>query len=503
MSDGARKEETPPHANADADAAAVAAGVGGLPLGVVLLDPSGIPVWSNPVVAAVAGGDEADRRRLGDAIASAVQGRSDSSAPVIAWLPAERGLLERELWVGSVDDGSVLVTFHPDLGARPGGGTPDRTRVLEAMLEHTVDLVTVLDAQGTVRMSNAAAGRLSGYSGGSVNGRDAFSFVHPDDVERVAAIFAEVLATPGVHRTVDVRIRFADDRWHDIEATPNNLLHDPGVEGIVLTLHDVTAKKRAEAEAARSEADLHSLVEILSAAVERERRVAERLREVDALKDQFLSSVSHELRTPLAIIVGFAELLGQSTSLHPDVRAEAIDRIRSSAAEMRGMVENVLDFSVLEAGGFSIQVRAIPLGAAVQGAVASLAALLSEHPLKVEVPDDLVVKGDEDALDRVLRNLVANAAKYSESGRPINLSARRDGAAILIDVADEGVGIAEDQQQLVFDRLYRVPGSAFVARGTGVGLTVVRRYAEMMGGSVSVRSTTGEGSVFTVRLPAI
>lgn len=167
------------------------------------------------------------------------------------------------------------------------------------------------------------------------------------------------------------------------------------------------------------------------------------------------------------------------------------------------MVENVLDFSVLEAGGFSIQVRAIPLGVAVQAAIASLAALLSEHPLKVEVPDDLVVKGDEDALDRVLRNLVANAAKYSESGRPINLSARRDGAAILIDVADEGVGIAEDQQQLVFDRLYRVPGSAFVARGTGVGLTVVRRYAEMMGGGVSVRSTTGEGSVFTVRLPAI
>jgi PAS domain S-box-containing protein len=596
------------------DAATVARAVGGLPLAVVLLDGDGRPVWTNPVADGVAGLSEAGRARLLAAVTEAVD-RGER----VARLPGDRGILDRELWVASLDGGDRLVAFHPDAPPPAAVAAPDaveHVHRLEAMLEHTHDLVTVLAADGTVLVSNAAAGRLSGFSGGSVNGADAFSFIHPDDRDAVAVAFADVLGAPGVHPTIEVRLRFADEEWHDIEATPCNLLDVAGVEGIVVSMHDVTDRRRAEADADRSNAYLQSLVENLSdvivvldagfevkwtspalsriidapvetnlgqsafndmhpddlggavealtwvasqplgtqtrvelrlesrpgsdrwrwieaiavnrledphvaglvctlrdvteskaaadelqAAFERERRAAERLRELDVLKDQFLASVSHEMRTPLAIIIGFADLLSQASRLTDDVREEAVGRIRSAATEMRGMVENLLDYSELEAGKLTMRVRPVPLRAAVEATATALRTVLGDHPLRVEVPDDLVASADGDGVDRILRNLLTNAAKYSERERPITITGRRDGDDVLLEVADEGVGIPEDQLGLVFERLYRAPGAAFAARGTGVGLNMVRRYAELMGGSIAVRSAVGEGSTFTVRLP--
>lgn len=585
-----------------------------LPLGVVLLDPDGRAVWSNAVVATLAREDQDGHRRLLDAVGAAVAAAGGRATATVR-LPAERGLLERELWVGGGADGYRVVVFHPDIDA--DATSESATRRLEAMLEDTVDLVTVLDRDGTVLLSNAAAGRLTGFSGASVNGNPAFSFVHPDDLDRVAASFLAVLETPGRSPMLELRVRFADDRWHDIEATPNNLLDVPGVEGIVVTMHDVTEQRRAEADAARSTAYLQSLIENLSdvivvlnerfeviwtspaigriidapietnlgqsafsdihpddlgpavtaltdlvgaaagatisielrlearpgsgvwrwveatavnrlsdphvqgivctlrdvtdakaaaaelqSAFERERRVAEQLRELDLLKDQFLASVSHEMRTPLAIIIGFADLLERADSLGADVQREAVDRIRSSAAEMRGMVENLLDFSALEAGKLTLRPRAVPVRAAVEATAGTMRALLADHPVTIEIPEHLVARADNDGLDRIVRNLLANAAKYSSRGKPIVVAGRREGAEIVLDVTDQGVGIPADQLGLVFERLYRAPGAAFVARGTGVGLNMVRRYAELMGGGVSVRSTVGEGSTFTVRLLA-
>ena len=593
------------------DPYAVAEAVGRSPLAVVLLDADGAPVWANPVVRDLAGADPGRTdglERLLDAVAAAVRdGRTRHR------LPADRGLLERDLWIAPVDDGFRLVTFHPD--QPPGETTVEHGRRLEAMLEHTHDLVTVVDGSGIVILSNAAAGRLSGFSGGTVNGSDAFELIHPDDRERAVATFLQVLETPGPHPAIPLRVRFGDGQYHDVEAVPSNQLDVPGVEGIVVTMHDVTDQKRAEAEAAKSQAYLQSLIENLTdvivvlddsfqilwtspalatiidapvetnlgqsafndvhpddlgavldaltglaeggpghqvrielrlearpgtgrwrwieatavnrladpnvggivctlrdvteakaaaaelqAAFERERRAAERLRELDVLKDQFLASVSHEMRTPLAIIIGFADLLGKP-NVGVEVHQEAIERIRGSATEMRAMVENLLDYSELEAGKLVVRLRAVPLRRSIEATLGTVRPLLTEHPVTVDVDEDLVVTADADGLDRVLRNLLANAAKYSARGRPIVVRARRAADHVRIDVVDEGVGIPADQLGLVFERLYRAPGAAFVARGTGVGLNMVRRYAELMGGTVSVQSVVGEGSTFTVHLP--
>lgn len=582
--------------------------VGRLPLAVVLLDREGRPVWGNEAVLDLAGESEDERRRLLERVAVAA-GDAETS-PFRARLPGNRGLLERDCWVVPFGEGARLVAFHHRDAEADRPPSAENVLRLEAMLEHTHDMVTLLDAEATVLMSNAAAGRLTGFAGTHVNGTSAFSMVHPDDLERVAEAFARVLARPGPHDTLAVRVRFADDSWHDIEATPVNLLDVPGVDGIVVAMQDVTERKRAQAylqslvenltdvivvlderfeviwtspalatiidapvesnlgQSAFNDMhpdDLGSVVQVLTdlagqglgaqtrvrlrlearpgsgrwrwieatavnrladphiagivctlrdvtaekeaadelqAAYERERFAAERLRELDVLKDEFLASVSHEMRTPLAIIIGFADLLGKGESIDPAIQREALDRIRSSATEMRGMVENLLDYSELEAGHLTVKARAVPVRKAVEATVGTVRALLSDHPMSVDVPPDLQVSADPDALDRILRNLLMNAAKFSAPGRPITVHGRHEGSTVVIEVVDEGVGIADDQLGLVFERLYRAPGAAFVARGTGVGLNMVRRYVELMDGEVSVRSAVGEGSTFIVRLPA-
>ena len=579
-----------------------------LPTAAVLIADDGSAVWVNDVVRQLTAESPDGLDRLLEAVGAALVGAGERNVSTAA-LPTDRGLLERDLWVARIAAGCRVVTFQPDANAVSGGSVLDEhNRRLEAMLAHTDDLITLLRADGTIRTSNAAAGRLTGFGGSSVNGLNAFEFVHPDDVERAGEALSAALAAPGGSGRAEFRVRFADGSWHDVEGTVTNLLDDPSVASLVISLHDVTDKAKSEAQlrslvenltdvivvldehfeisyatpgieqiidapAATNVGmsafndihpdDLERVVDVLGGlaaaplgetarvelrlearpgsgrwrwieatavnrlqdphvagivctlrdvteaklAAEELQAAFDRLRELDTLKDQFLASVSHEMRTPLAIIIGFADLLERGDDLGEDVRAEAVDRVRASAAEMRAMVENLLDFSALEAGKLSVILKPVGVAKTVATVLSMLRPLLADHVVHVDVPEDLECRADREGLDRILRNLLANAAKYSERGRAITVTARLevddDRPSVRIDVADEGVGIPADQQALVFERLYRGPGAAFVTRGTGVGLNMVRRYAELMGGSVSVRSEVGAGSTFTVRLAAV
>lgn len=612
MEPGANAVRTPRPAP---DAATLAEVLTRLPAAVVLVDEAGEVVWANAVVHALTKESDGGLERLLAAVTDAVARQDDASGVTTASLPTDRGLVERELWTTTAADGPGLriVTFQPDAEAALGrSAAGEHSQRLEAMLAHTDDLITLLSADGTIRSSNAAAGRLTGFSGSGVNGLNAFDFVHPEDVPAAGAALEQVMAAPGSTARADIRVRFADGTWHEVQASVTNLLDDRAVASLVISLHDVTDRVFAERQVTKSEAQLRSLVENLTdvivvlderfeiiyatpgieqiidapastnvgmsafndihpddlervvatlgglasaplgeiarvelrlearpgsdrwrwieatavnrlqdpdvqgmvctlrdvtdakAAAEELQAAFDRLRELDTLKDQFLASVSHEMRTPLAIIIGFADLLERGDGLEPSVRAEALDRVRSSAAEMRAMVENLLDFSALEAGKLSVIPKDVRIAKTVDVVRTTIRVLLADHVVEVDIPPDLECRADHDALDRILRNLLANAAKYSERGSTITVSARvADDGGVCIDVTDRGVGIPEDQQALVFERLYRGPGAAFVSRGTGVGLNMVRRYAELMGGTVSVRSAVGAGSTFTVHLPGV
>jgi signal transduction histidine kinase len=216
--------------------------------------------------------------------------------------------------------------------------------------------------------------------------------------------------------------------------------------------------------------------------------------------------MSHELRTPLNAIIGYSDLLlmGVPDGV-PDPARRQVERIRSASTSLLHLVEEVLSFSRVEAGKEDIRISPVELGAVVRDCVALIEPLASEKGLElnVSVPDTpLKVVTDERKVRQILTNLLSNAAKFTETGS-IEVTARAANGEVAIDVRDTGIGISPENIERIFDPFWQVEQSATRRfGGTGLGLGVARKLAKLLEGRLEVQSGVGEGSVFTLVLPA-
>ncbi len=240
-----------------------------------------------------------------------------------------------------------------------------------------------------------------------------------------------------------------------------------------------------------------------------EEHAAAMARESDRLKSALLSSVSHDLRTPLAGIKAAASsLLQLDVQWDEGERRAFIQDIDHESDRLTRLVSNLLDLSRIEAGAIRADKEWEDLGELVERVTRRLEPRLGDHSLRRDIPTDLPpVRLDAVQMEQVLTNLLENAAKYSPAGTPIAIAARaerEDGRAptrLRLSVRDRGVGIPSAEQGRIFDKFYRVAGAAHLARGTGMGLAIVKGLVEANGGCIEVSSTRGEGSAFTVVLP--
>jgi PAS domain S-box-containing protein len=330
-------------------------------------------------------------------------------------------------------------------------------------------------SEGMHRIYRVTPEDFDGTRGGHLN------LVHPDDRADVASVMTDALER-GTSAEQDHRLAGADAAtWVFLAVEP--VIDQFGrVTGISGVCQDVTARKEAEA----------AVREALAV----EQKVSEELRQLDALKDDFLATVSHELRTPLTSIGGYASLLAKK---HPDL-VELIAPIERNASEMSRMIETLLDFCRLTAGQVSLHPQPVELAPLVEECVPrSTTALIPEF--RNEIPSDVTVLADPDALRRILGNLLGNAVRYagSESTVCINATIEASGST-LITVGDNGPGIAAVHVQRLFERFYQVPGEA-ARRGTGIGLAIVHEYVAKLGGTVWCESVEGVGATFLIRLP--
>ena len=146
--------------------------------------------------------------------------------------------------------------------------------------------------------------------------------------------------------------------------------------------------------------------------------------------------------------------------------------------------------------------RQIEVSVEVTDVLDNVAPVLAEHPVEMDIPAGVAVAADPNAFADVLTNLLTNAAKFSPDGAPIRVRAEADGADVVVSVTDHGTGIPVDEQARVFDRFYQSPSNLPSQRGTGIGLTIAKRFTEMQGGRISVESDPGLGSTFFVSMPA-
>ena len=236
-------------------------------------------------------------------------------------------------------------------------------------------------------------------------------------------------------------------------------------------------------------------------------RVMRRESEMARLKADFVANVSHDLKTPLSLIRMFAETLAMDRVTDAAARREYYGVITRESERLTRLIDNVLDFSRIESGRQRYDIRPTAVAPVIQEILEVFRHPLAQQGFAVAVdvepglPD---VAMDPAAVGQALANLVDNAVKYSGPGRRLAVSARRPAgrAEVLIEVADDGVGIPPGEVGRIFDKFYRIGRSDTQGRrGSGLGLALVKHVAEAHGGRVAVSSRPGEGSRFTLSLP--
>ena len=265
-----------------------------------------------------------------------------------------------------------------------------------------------------------------------------------------------------------------------------------------------------------SQQELRKANEALDVKVDELARVNLNLYEMNRLKGDFLATMSHELRTPLNSIIGFSDVLGSIHSLD-DKQRRYVENIRSSGRMLLEMINDILDLAKIEAGKMDVRPAAFRLEAVVS-AQCDMVRPLAERKridLSYDVGPGLdAVEQDQAKVQQILANLLSNAVKFTPEGGQVEVVARVDAlgdepaADFVLEVLDTGVGIAEEEQQTIFEkfrqgRVFQQGDDAMTREysGTGLGLSIVRELCRLLGGDVAVESQLGRGSRFTVHLP--
>jgi signal transduction histidine kinase len=230
-----------------------------------------------------------------------------------------------------------------------------------------------------------------------------------------------------------------------------------------------------------------------------------RLQEVDVLKSQFLSVATHELRTPLSIILGYNAMIEESALERLTAEERGLLRESLSACKrLMRLVNSMLDLSQLQSGKIRLQVSACDIGQSLRGVVKLFEAEAHRRGLKMDLnldPSIPQIEVDPERIEQVFVNLVSNALKYTDADGVVSIfGGTLENGRVTIHVSDTGIGIAPEYQEMIFDEFARVRGNSS-RPGSGLGLAIVRRILEAHGGDISVNSSPGQGSTFTVRLP--
>jgi len=485
----------------------------------------------------------------------------------------------------------------------------ERFRVL---IENTLDIITVLETDGTIRYQSPWIERVLGYRPGELIGHNVFVYLHPEDVAAVVDLLLHVVHRPERVSSREFRFRHRDGSWHVLEAMGNLLRERSGATKVLINTRDITERKRMEEALRESEERYRNLFENANDAIatltldgivtsvnrglevmlgwsreellgrhyrkfvspasvalgeertrrflagerlpsifegeqvrkdgrvvpvevrirairdkegrpigfqgiyrdvtERKRAEAELLQAKEAAeaanrtKSEFLATMSHELRTPLSVILGYTALLLDGTFDPPTAaQVDPLRRVDTNARELLDLISAILNVSQLEAGRLPVEIKEVRVHNLLHEIKAETSGLQEQSGLAFvwQVDDNLPpLRTDPDKLKIVIKNLIGNAVKFTQQGS-ITVAAHGDAGGVELRVTDTGVGIPREALALIFEPFRQVEGiQPRRYGGTGLGLHIVKRLLELLGGTVTVESEVGRGSTFRVWAPA-
>jgi PAS domain S-box-containing protein len=406
--------------------------------------------------------------------------------------------------------GAVFVVHDMSHDREMEARRADSERRFAALADSVPALIWMSRADGSWEYFNASWLQMTGLSSDQVYSRGWVAGLHSDDMAHCVSIYDAAVAerTPFEmeHRLLDGANGY---RWVVNRGTPR---YDPDgrFAGFIGSCVDVTDHKVAE-EAFRLGEErfrrLNSELERFSGELARVNVELElQNRAVQRANDQktrFLATMSHELRTPMNTVIGFVDLLSEESNgpLTPK-QQRFLAHVRLAGKHLLRIVENVLDYSRIEAGRLQLDLQEFEARPVIQEVVAGISQIDREKPvnLSVEVPREFVVLADPQRFQQILYNLASNALKFTPRGGQVTISAKRDDAFSYVSVRDTGVGIPPDQLAPVFEEFHQAR-STERNQGAGLGLAITKRLVEAHGGTISLESRVGEGSCFTFSLP--
>ncbi len=385
--------------------------------------------------------------------------------------------------------GGVLITLLVEALDASRRRVETSEQWLTAVLTSIGDAVIATDAHGRTTFLNPVAETLTGWQSSEAVGKsltEVFRIVEEGTRESVADPVARVLRENIIVGLANHTVLIAKDgteRPIDDSGAP---IKEKGgaTTGVVLVFRDIADRKRLEDEL---------------------RRRLKELAEADRRKDEFLAMLAHELRNPLAAISSAVQLTNL-TGAAEDI-GYSMDVINRQIKHLSRLIDDLFDVSRITRGKIQLRKERLDVGTAVRSAIESAQPLIEsrQHKLTISVATRaLSAEADPVRLEQIITNLLTNAAKYTETGGQIWLSAEREGDAIVVKVRDTGMGMRPEQLSRMFELFAQ--GDRSLARsegGLGIGLTLARSLAEMHGGSLIATSAgPGKGSEFVVRLPA-
>ena len=371
------------------------------------------------------------------------------------------------------------------------------------LVEMSPDALLVHDGV-TIFYANEAGLRLFGApSLEDIVGAPVEMVVVPGSSQMVQGRVRTMLETGDPAPLAEIRMRRLDGEGFDAEviACPIRFEDRPAVQVMV---RDTTDRKLVETELARYRDRLEVLVDERTTELTESNR---QLAAATAAKDAFLASMSHELRTPLNSIIGFSGVMAQGMAGPLSEEQERqVGMINRSGRSLLGLVNDMLDLTRIESGHFDVRMSEVDLFALAERLSDTIEPLARDRGLTLLTPrpDGMSsIRTDADKLEQILLNLLINAVKYTDVGE-VELTITPGGeGAVRFAVRDTGQGISPEDHERIFEEFRQLPSSTEAKRpGTGLGLAIARKVAGILGGRVELESTPGEGSTFTLVLPA-
>ena len=368
-----------------------------------------------------------------------------------------------------------------------------REERFRCLTEHGTDIIQAFSPEGNLVYASPSHASVLGYPMKQVRGASVFSMIHPEDVPGFKKMVDQLYRKGGTDTHI-YRIRHYNGRYLSFESHCMNLLQNKAIRAFVINGRDITdaLKARHEIEAAKESAEA-----------------------ANQSKTEFLASLGHEVRTPLNAILGMTEMtLSTRLTGHQNKNLGAV---LAAARHLKAVISDILDFTTIEAGRMRIRKQVFRLDRFLENLSYTWEVEAGKKGLKLffdaqeGVPDQ--VEADPVRLGQILTNLLSNAVKFTPEGEiRIHVGVAPSGTGMGVDdammlffrVSDTGIGISPDHREKIFQRFTQAQGS--ITReygGTGLGLAICHEMAELMGGSIGLDSTVGEGSCFTLTLPFV